>query len=88
MAEIVAELFGTEDVSNDNDDAIETKDEPVYCPDRKELFQIIKAMQKFYLFAKDSAIVQSYANHIARIIDQHFAEKSRQTTIRDYCHSL
>ena len=43
-----------------------------------ELLQIIKTMQKFSLFSKDDAIVQSYANHAARIIDQHFAEKSRQ----------
>ena len=34
---IIAQLLETEDVSNDNDDAIKTEDEPVYCPDRKEL---------------------------------------------------
>ena len=34
---IIAQLLGTEDVSKDNDDAIKTEDEPVYCPDRKEL---------------------------------------------------
>ena len=33
----------TEDVSND-DDAVETEDELVYCPDRNELLQIIKTM--------------------------------------------
>ena len=49
----------------------------------KELLQIIETMQKFSLFSKDGAIVQSYANHVACIIDQHFAEKSRQTTVRD-----
>ena len=57
-----------------------TEDEPAYCPDRNELLQIIETMQKFSLFSKDGAIVQSYANHVAYIIDQHFAEKSRQTT--------
>ena len=31
---------------NGNDDAIETKDEPVYCPDRNKLLQIIENMQK------------------------------------------
>ena len=50
-AEIVGELLETEDVSDDNDDAIETEDEPVYCPDRNELFQVIetKLMQKILL---------------------------------------
>ena len=66
-AEIVVELLETEDVSNDNDDAIETEDELVYCLDRNELLQI--TMQKFSLFSKDRAIVESYANHAARIID-------------------
>ena len=68
-AEIVAELLETEDVSNDNSDAIETEDEPVYCTNRNELLQIIETMQKF-LFSKDGTIVQSHANHAARIIDQ------------------
>ena len=40
------------------------------------------------MFSKDGAIVQSYANDVARIIDQHFAEKNRPTTIRDYFQSL
>ena len=61
-----------------------TEDEPVYCPDRKENLQIIEIMQKFWLFLIDGAIVESYANHVACIIDQHFVEKSSQTTIRDY----
>ena len=56
-----------------------TEDEPAYCPDRNELLQIIKTMQKFSLFFKDVAIVYSYANHVARIIYEHFA-----FPIRDY----
>ena len=76
------------DVSNDQDDVIETEHQPVYCPYRNEPLQIIKTTQKFSLFSKDGAIVQSYANDVARIIDQHFAEKNRQTTIRDYFESL
>ena len=36
-AEIVAELLKMEDVSNDNDDVIETEDKPVYSPDTNEL---------------------------------------------------
>ena len=73
---------------DDNNDTIETEDEPVYCLDSNEFLQIIKTMQKFSLSSKDGAIAQSYANHVARIIDQHFAEKSRQTTVRDYFQGL
>ena len=47
----------------------------------KRALEIIKTMQKLSLFSKDGAIVQSYANHLARIIDQHFAEKSRQAQL-------
>ena len=36
-AEIAAELLETENVSNDNDDATDPEDEPVYCPNRNEL---------------------------------------------------
>ena len=42
-----------EDASNDNDDAIKTEDESVYCPNRNEISEIIKIMQKFSLFSKD-----------------------------------
>ena len=56
-AEIVAELLETEDVSNDNNDPIETKDEPAYCPERCDLLQIIETMQKFSLFSNNSAMV-------------------------------
>ena len=51
-AEIAEEPLETESVSNDNDDAIETEDEPVYCPDRKELLQIIETMQNSPCFQK------------------------------------
>ena len=88
IAEIAVELFGTEYVSNDNDDAIETEDELAYCPNKNELLQIIKAKQKLFLFSKDGGLAQCDANHVVHIIDQHFAEKSRQTTIRDYYQSL
>ena len=38
-------------------------------------------MQKFLLFSKDGAIVQSYPNHVNHVIDQHFAEKSKQAQL-------
>ena len=50
--EIVAQLLETEDVSNDNNDAIETEDESVYSPDRNEPSQIIKTMQKLLIFKR------------------------------------
>ena len=68
-AEIVAELLETEDVSNDNNDPIETRDEPAYCPERCDLLQTIETMQKFSLFSNNSAIGQSFVNHVPRIID-------------------
>ena len=46
-----------------------------------KLLQIIETMQKFLLFSKDSAIVQSYVKHDARIINQHVVEKSRQAQL-------
>lgn len=42
--EIVVELLERENVSNHNDDAIKTDDEPVYCPERNTLLQIIKTI--------------------------------------------
>ena len=57
-------------VNNDNDDAIKTEAEHVYYLDRNELLQIIETIQNFSLFSKDGAIVQSYTNDFARIIDQ------------------
>ena len=76
-AEIVAERLEMEDVSNDDDDAMKTVDEPVYCPNKNELLKIVQNMKKISLFLKGSAIVQSYVNRVACIIDQHFPEKSR-----------
>ena len=67
-AETVAELLGTEDVSNDNDDAIETEEKPVYFHNRNKLLQIVEPMQKFSLVSKDDVVVRSYANHVATII--------------------
>ena len=64
-AEIVAELLETEDASTDNNDTIVTDDQPMQCPDRNELLQIIETMQKFSFFSKDGAIFQSYPHNVA-----------------------
>ena len=34
-----------------------TEADPAYCPDRKEILQIIETIQKFSLFSTDGAIV-------------------------------
>ena len=57
-AEIVAELLETEGVSDDDDDddddndddSGEAADEPVKCPDKNELLQVIETLQRFSLF--------------------------------------
>ena len=77
-----------DDVNNYNDDPTKPEGAAVYYPGRNELWQIIETIQKLSLFPKDDAIVQSYANHVACIIDQHFMEKTRQATIRGYFQSL
>ena len=41
-------------------------------PQQKRAFANYRDHAKFSLFSKDAAIIQSYANHVARIIDQHF----------------
>ena len=42
--EIVVELLETENVSNHNNNAIKTEDEPVYYPERNKLLQIVKTI--------------------------------------------
>ena len=47
-AEIVAELLETEDVSDDDESySGEVADEPVKCPDKNELSQVIETLQMF-----------------------------------------
>ena len=65
---------------DDKNGAIETED---------ELCKLCRPCKNSRCFQKTVQIVQYYANHIAHmIIDQHFAEKSIQVTIRDYFQSL
>ena len=75
-AEIEAELLEKDDVSNDNNDEMETENKLDYCPDRKELLQIIETIQIFSLFSNNGALVQTCSNYLTRIIDQHVVEKS------------
>ena len=58
-AEIVADLLETEDFSDDDDDySSEDGDEPIKCPDKNELFQIIKTLQRFSLFLDKEDTIQ------------------------------
>ena len=50
--EIVAELLKTEDESNDNDNAIETEDEPVPYHNRNELLQLSTTCKNSPCFQK------------------------------------
>ena len=75
-----------EDVSNSNDDTMETEDEPVYWPDKNKRLQIIETMQKFSLFSKDCSIF--HESCCCDFAAEDFAEKNRQTTIRYYFQCL
>ena len=84
-AEIVAELLETEGVSDDDDDySGEVADEPVKCPDKNELLQVIETLQRFSLFLDKGDTIQSYASRIESQVDQHFAKKKKQASIRDF----
>ena len=84
-AEIVAGLVGTEGVSDDdNDYSGEVAEEPVKCPDQNELLQVIKTLQRFSLFLDKGDTIQSYASRIESQVDQHFAKKKKQASIKDF----
>ena len=86
-AEIIADLLDTEDARNGDDDgdngAFEVEDEPVECPDRNELLQMVEMMKQFSLYTNDGEMIQTYAKHVGRIIDQHFAQAKKQTIIKN-----
>ena len=59
-AEIVAELLETESVSDDDDYySSEVADEPVKCPNKNELLQVIKTLQRFSLILDKGDTIQS-----------------------------
>ena len=83
-AEIVAELLKMESVGDDDDYYFnEVADEPVKCPDKNELLQVIKTLQRFSLFLDKGDTIQSYASRIESQVDQHFAKK-KQVPMRDF----
>ena len=84
-AEIVAELLETEGV-NDDDDYYsgEVADEPVKCPNKNELLQVIETLQRFSLFLDKGDTIQSYASRVESQVDQHFAKKKKLASIRNF----
>ena len=73
-AEIAEGLLQTEDVSDD-DNSVDVEIEPVECPYRNKLLQVIKTLQRISLFTDKRDTIQSYANHIGGQIDWQFAQK-------------
>ena len=84
-AEIVAELLETEGVSDDNDDySSEVAYEPVRYPNKNELLQVIETLQSLSLFLDKENTIRSYASGIESQVDQYFAKKKKQASIRDF----
>ena len=80
-AEIVAELLETEDVSDDDENySGDVADEPVKCPDKNELSQVIEALQMFSYF--ETWGTQSNVTLVAQKV------KSISTCIRRSKHPL
>ena len=78
--EMEAELMEKVGVSDDDDDNYsgEVADEPVKCPDKNELLQVIETLQRFSLFLNKNDTIQSYASRIESQVDQHFAKKRKK----------
>ena len=90
-AEIIVDLLdgGNDDDDNDGDNgSYEVEDEPVECPKQRELLEMVEMMKQFSLFTKNGEMVQSYANQVGRIIDQHFTQAKKQTAIDDFFKKL
>ena len=77
-AETVAVLLETEGVSDDDYYySHDVADEPVKCPDKNELLQVIENLQRFSLFLDKGDKIQSYASRIESQVDQHFAKMKK-----------
>ena len=84
-AEIVAELLETEGVIDDDYYySGEVAAEQVKCPDENELLQVIETLLRFSIFLDKNDTIRSYASRIESQVDQHFAKKKKQASIRDF----
>ena len=73
-----------EDASDDDDYySGEVADEPVKCPDKNELLQLVETLQRFSLFLDKGDTIQSYASRIESQVNQYFAKK-KQASVRDF----
>ena len=89
-AEILMDSLDTEDGGNDDDDDGDNgvcDDEPVACPKYNDLLEMVEMMKQFSLFSKNGETVQSYANQLGRIVDEHFSAK-KQSDIHDFFKKL
>ena len=84
--EIVAEMLETEGISDadDDDDYGEVADELLKCPDKNKMLQVIETLQRLSLFRDKRDTIQSYAIRFESQVDQHFAKKKKQASIRDF----
>ena len=74
-----------EGISDDDDDySSEVADEPVQCPDKNELLQVIETLRRVSVFLGNGDTIQSYAGCIKSQVDQHFAKKKKQASIRNF----
>ena len=78
-------LLETEGVSDDDDYySSEVADEPLKCPEKNELLQVIETLQRFSLFLDKGTSIQCHACHIESQVDEHFAKRKKQAFIRDF----
>ena len=78
-------MLETEDVSDDdNDYSNEVADELVKCPDKNELLKVIETLQRFSLVIDKGDTIQFYVSRTESQVDQHFAKKKKQASIRDF----
>ena len=84
--EIVAEMLETEGISDadDDDDYGEVADELLKCLDKNKMLQVIETLQRLSLFRDKRDTIQSYAIRFESQVDQHFAKKKKQASIRDF----
>ena len=66
-------------------------DKPIKCPDKNELLQVIETLQNFSLSLDkggggggEEGTIQSHASCIESQVDQHFAKKKKQASIRNF----
>ena len=87
-SEILAEFFKTGEISDGDDEIIDAsndiEEEPVECPGKTDLMNILELLQKFSLFSANGEAIQVNCLNIERNIDNYFMKRIKQTRIKDY----